>query len=65
MILAVIAVCAVFALSEILHFRRENELIRRLASRNEDEYQRNYETKKEPPRVSPAREAMKRWKTGE
>lgn len=64
MIVAVIAVCAVFALCEVLHFRRENELIRRLASRSEDEYQRNYETKKEAA-VSPARDAMRRWKKGE
>lgn len=47
------------------HFKRENELIRRLASKNEAEYVKNYENdKKTPTTESPSREAMKRWKSG-
>ena len=47
------------------HFKRENELIRRLASKNETEYVKNYENdKKTPLPESPAKVAMKRWKTG-
>jgi hypothetical protein len=65
-------VCAVFAVCEVIHFlieiqhfRRENELIRRLASKSETEYVKNYETPtKTPPPPSPAKAAMKRWKAG-
>lgn len=65
MSVALIAVCFVFVFCEALHYKREQELIRRLASRNEDEYQRNYETKQDTAVPSPAREAMRRWKKGE
>ncbi len=65
MIVALFALCAVFALCEILHFKREGELIRRLACRNEEEYDRYYGAERTPSPPSPSREAMKRWKKGE
>lgn len=66
MIAALIVLGVVFVFTEILHFKREGELIRRLASKNEDEYVKNYEKQEEnrPLPVSPAKEAMKRWKSG-
>lgn len=54
----------VFVLTEMLHFRRERELIRRLIAKDEREYVSLYEER--PPRPpSQAKEAMKRWKTGQ
>lgn len=64
MIVAVIVIGVVFAMSEVMHFRRENELIRRIASRNESEYQKNYVKEEKEPAPSPAKVAMKRWKSG-
>lgn len=65
MTVAFIVLGAVFALCEVLHFKRERELIRRLSSKNEAEYVKNYEKEDKVPSIpSPAREAMKRWKAG-
>lgn len=64
MTVAVILLAGLFAFSEVLHFRRERELIRRLASRNEAEYLRDYE-KRDPTPPPPGRKAMARWKSGE
>lgn len=65
MTVAFIVLGAVFCLCEVLHFKRERELMRRLASKNEAEYVKNYENeRKNPPPPSPSREAMKRWKSG-
>ncbi len=62
---AIIALTVVFIVCEILHFRHERELIRRLMTRDDAEYLKNYETKeKKPLPSSPAVEAMKRWKNG-
>lgn len=62
MTVAVILIGGIFIFSEILHFRRERELIRRLASRNEAEYFRAYE-KKGPTPIPPSRAAMARWRS--
>lgn len=64
MTVAFIALCAVFAVCELLHFRRENELLRRLCTRSDNEYRQLYENQ-EPLPPSPSREAMKRWKKGD
>jgi hypothetical protein len=64
MTVAFVAICAVFAVCELLHFRRESELIRRLATRDHTEYRQQYE-KQDPLPSSPSRDAMKRWKTGD
>lgn len=64
MMVAVIVIGVVFVVSEVLHFQRENELIRRLASKNESEYQKNYVKDEKETVPSPAKLAMKRWKNG-
>lgn len=65
MIAALITLALAFVVSEVVHYRFERELIRRLMSRDNTEYVRNYEIEeKKPLPPSPAIEAMKRWKTG-
>ena len=65
MIAALVVLGAVFVVCEVLHFRQERELVRRLMTKDDTEYKNKYETKekKELP-VPPARAAMKRWKAG-
>lgn len=66
MIYAVIALAAVCIVSEVLHFRHERELLRRLMTKDNAEYVKNYESdeNKKPLPPSPSVEAMKRWKAG-
>ena len=66
MTVAIIVIGVVFAMSEVMHFRRESELLRRLMTRDNAEYVKNYESdeKKKPLPPSPSVEAMKRWKAG-
>lgn len=60
-----IAFAIVFIVCEILHFRHERELIRRLMTRDDAEYVKHYENEnKKPIPPSPSVEAMKRWKAG-
>lgn len=69
--IAIFVMAVVFLVCEILHFlrdrlhyKREQELIRRLASKNETEYVNNYEKDKTPKPPTQAQEALKRWKNG-
>lgn len=66
MIYEVIALAVVCIVSEVLHFRHERELIRRLMTKDNAEYVKNYESdeNKKPLPPSPSAEAMKRWKAG-
>lgn len=61
---AFISLVLAFTVCEVLHFRHERELLRRLMSKDNTEYVKNYETEKKPLPPSPAKEAMKRWKSG-
>lgn len=61
----VFLICEVFHLiRDTMHYRREQELIRRLASKNETEYVNTYEKEKTPKPPSQSQEALKRWKSG-
>lgn len=55
---------AIFVTTEVLHFIRERELIRRLASKNNIEYVTTYEKKDDPRPPSRQKMAMERWKMG-